>query len=300
MKPPSSAFNGVHGANTGAGRKLYFALLWILLAAILISVLQDYVDSARKGFPFHISESLLFKSVWLLFPPILWLLKSRIERRADHSSGALLGLTLTATAVHAVLTSVVVWFLSFVFREQSYAVTKVLSFTLANDVLILLLVYAAFIGALQFLRKRTSQKDTSVDTCNDSADIAGRMSPARRATEITPSVKHVVVNTGKNNTRIHLHDIVCIRSATPYVSIQVNGAEHLHTATLKSMAKELDDRFVRVHRSCIVNTDKVQSFQSRLNGDYDLILEDGQEIRLSRNYVKAFKQQFGLTPQLKT
>jgi len=62
---------------------------------------------------------------------------------------------------------------------------------------------------------------------------------------------------------------------------------------LKKIAGELDRRFVKIHRSCIVNMDKVISYKSRLNGDYDVSLSGDIQVRLSRNYAKEFKEVIG-------
>jgi DNA-binding LytR/AlgR family response regulator len=52
--------------------------------------------------------------------------------------------------------------------------------------------------------------------------------------------------------------------------------------------KEDPERFVRVHRSVIVNVEKVKEIYPRSNGDQDLILQNGQQLMLSRNYRDRF------------
>ena len=98
-----------------------------------------------------------------------------------------------------------------------------------------------------------------------------------------------------------MNDIYQITAETPYISIQLNDKKYLHTETLKSMSTQLNKKnFVRVHKSTIVNLDKVVSLKSRLNGDYDISLKNGVEIRLSRTYVANFKSKLKLTHQLTT
>lgn len=98
-----------------------------------------------------------------------------------------------------------------------------------------------------------------------------------------------------------MNDIYQITAETPYISIQLNDKKYLHTETLKSMSTQLDNKvFVRVHKSSIINLDKVVSLKSRLNGDYDITLKNGAEIRLSRNYVADFKSKLKLTHQVTT
>lgn len=60
-------------------------------------------------------------------------------------------------------------------------------------------------------------------------------------------------------------------------------------------------KFIRIHKSNLVNIDFVESFVSRFNGDYDLTLSNNVTLRISRNYAadfkKAFKQSHHLTKE---
>ncbi len=106
-------------------------------------------------------------------------------------------------------------------------------------------------------------------------------------------VRKIIIGNGKNNTVVEVNDIYQITAETPYISIQLEGEKYLHTKTLKSISTQLDNKtFVRVHKSTIVNLDKVVSLKSRLNGDYDIFLKNGVELRLSRTYVANFKSNF--------
>ncbi len=115
------------------------------------------------------------------------------------------------------------------------------------------------------------------------------------------NVKKIVIGNGKNNTVVEVNDIYRITAETPYISIQLEGKKYLHKETLKSISSQLDNKlFVRVHKSTIVNLDKVVSLKSRLNGDYDILLENGIELRLSRTYAANFKNNFKTTHRVTT
>ena len=61
---------------------------------------------------------------------------------------------------------------------------------------------------------------------------------------------------------------------------------------MQSLETKLDpEKFVRVHRSVIVNVEKIKEIYPRSNGDQDLVLQNGQKLMLSRNYRDKF---FGL------
>ncbi|MBK7426438.1 MAG: LytTR family transcriptional regulator DNA-binding domain-containing protein [Saprospiraceae bacterium] len=53
-------------------------------------------------------------------------------------------------------------------------------------------------------------------------------------------------------------------------------------------------QFVRIHKSSIINIEKVKSYTSRLNGDFDVLMENGIKLRLSRNYVKLFREKMAV------
>ena len=95
----------------------------------------------------------------------------------------------------------------------------------------------------------------------------------------------------KENILVSTAEIILITSASPYIAIHTEKKKYLHTSTLRNIALQLDpDIFVRVHKTTIINSHFVLSYRSRLNGDYDIVLKNQQEIRLSRNYVQAFRK----------
>lgn len=59
--------------------------------------------------------------------------------------------------------------------------------------------------------------------------------------------------------------------------------------SLKHIIKRLPENFKRIHKSTIVNVDYISEFKSRGNGDYDVIMNDGSVLRLSRNYREELK-----------
>jgi len=199
---------------------------------------------------------------------MLFLLKRELEKRQVKTIVQMCFAVIAPALVHLILVPITIWCLSTIFREQSYGIIKTLTFTLSNDLVKLLLIYSVFIGWLKYLENKRPKEEPEKQTL---------------------SSQYLVVSSGKNSTRLDLSDILYIKAATPYVAIQLEDKEYLHSESLKSIATKLDARFIRIHRSSIVNIDKVLSYKSRLNGDYDLVLQDGTEIRLSRNYVNDFR-----------
>jgi two-component system LytT family response regulator len=82
-----------------------------------------------------------------------------------------------------------------------------------------------------------------------------------------------------------VEEIDWVEAADNYVRIHAAGKEHLMRETLQSLEGRLDPAmFLRVHRSTIVNIDRIRELQPMFHGDYALRLCDGTELTLSRNY----------------
>jgi two-component system LytT family response regulator len=106
-------------------------------------------------------------------------------------------------------------------------------------------------------------------------------------------VKVITIRDGKKVIPIPVSEIKWIESDKPYVAIQTEEERYLHSSTLKEILSELDNpNFARIHRSTIVNVSKIEKLVSRLNGDYDVLMNDGKELRLSRNYKKKLDTKF--------
>ena len=70
-----------------------------------------------------------------------------------------------------------------------------------------------------------------------------------------------------------------------YVNLHVGRETHLLRETMSHLATKLDpEKFVRIHRSTIVNVDRVKELQPLFSGDYVAILHDGTQLNLSRAY----------------
>jgi two-component system, LytTR family, response regulator len=85
--------------------------------------------------------------------------------------------------------------------------------------------------------------------------------------------------------RVPLNDILWIDAAGDYMCVHTPAETHVLRATMRELEGRLDPRrFQRIHRSTIVNVARVKELRSHLNGEYFLILDSGQQLKLSRSY----------------
>jgi two-component system LytT family response regulator len=94
-----------------------------------------------------------------------------------------------------------------------------------------------------------------------------------------------VVRTASRMTLVRAADVEWIAGEGNYARLHSGGRRHLVRETLKSVEARLDPRkFVRVHRSAIVNVDCVATFEPHVHGQYVLTMKDGSRITSSRTH----------------
>jgi two-component system LytT family response regulator len=80
-------------------------------------------------------------------------------------------------------------------------------------------------------------------------------------------------------------EIDWIEAADNYVCLHVGADTHLLRETMNSIEGRLDpERFARIHRSTIVNLDRIKELRPWFHGEYVVVLRDGSELTLSRSY----------------
>jgi len=91
-------------------------------------------------------------------------------------------------------------------------------------------------------------------------------------------------------------EIDWIESASNYVRLWAAGTSHLHRETMNAVEARLDPRvFVRVHRTAIINLERVKEMVPWFHGDYVVILRDGTRVTTSKGYRRRVREILGLS-----
>lgn len=81
------------------------------------------------------------------------------------------------------------------------------------------------------------------------------------------------------------YDILWIEASGNYVNIITEKKKFLMRSTLAGIKKKLEDyNFYQIHRSTIVNLDFVERIEDGTYGDYHVVMQSGEELKMSRNY----------------
>jgi two-component system LytT family response regulator len=104
----------------------------------------------------------------------------------------------------------------------------------------------------------------------------------------------LVVKAGGTTRFIRVSDIDWIEGAGVYVNLHISGKELLYRSALNELAGHLDPmRFIRVHRSSIVNIDSIVELQPISHGEFELVLKNGHRSRVSRTYRIQLEKRLG-------
>ena len=114
------------------------------------------------------------------------------------------------------------------------------------------------------------------------------------ANEIIPDTREyidrIAVKTGQNIHVIPVHEIYCMKAESDYVHIFTEKGKYLKEQTMKFFEENLlPSRFVRVHRSYIVNVDAISRVELYEKQTQLLMLKNGMQIRMSQAGYKLLK-----------
>ena len=104
----------------------------------------------------------------------------------------------------------------------------------------------------------------------------------------------LVVKSGGRVFFLRTDQIDWIEAAGNYVRLHLSEDSHLFRETMNNMEARLDARrFVRIHRSRIVNSDRIKELQPWFNGEYVVVLQNGARLTLSRGYREKLQERLG-------
>ena len=134
-------------------------------------------------------------------------------------------------------------------------------------------------GVLDFVPKPVAKErlEKAIGRVRD-AEFAGK------------GAKYLPIRKPKGLALISLEDVAFFRGDGNYVEVGLKkGGSEYHRQTLDSLAKILPSQFARIHRSCIVDRRVIKNVVSHGGGKYEVEMEGGRSLPLSRVYYKDFR-----------
>jgi two-component system LytT family response regulator len=97
---------------------------------------------------------------------------------------------------------------------------------------------------------------------------------------------------------VRADEVLWIRSARNYVEMHTGRGMFLVRTTIGALERQLDPRrFARIHRTVIVDLDRIRSITPNPHGDFEVLLEGGERVPMSRTYKERVLGQGGQEPE---
>lgn len=149
--------------------------------------------------------------------------------------------------------------------------------------------------------RRARELRSGRDATNDKARLLGlvRTMTGRDEADIETLLEHpervqgqtrrwpekLTIRDGAETTLVPMERIDWVDAAGDYMCVHEGGRTHVMRTTMKALEAQLDpERFARIHRSTIVNIERVSKVCSHINGEFFLSLDCGARLKMSRTY----------------
>jgi two-component system LytT family response regulator len=126
-----------------------------------------------------------------------------------------------------------------------------------------------------------------------SGSAASRSRPLTEVLErMSPSgPERIALKSGDRVLYLRVADIDWIEAADDLVRLHVGKTVHDHRATMAQIEQRLPaSKFIRIHRSTIVNIERIREFQPWFQGDWILVLADGTRLQSGKSYRRRLRE----------
>ena len=111
-----------------------------------------------------------------------------------------------------------------------------------------------------------------------------------RGTVETSQPKRLAVKTPGRLLFVNVADVDWVEAANYYACLHVGKETHIIRRTLAELEGDLgEEAFIRIHRSIIVNVDRIQGLELQSGGEYEVVLKSKVRLRLSRRFRKRLQ-----------
>jgi two-component system, LytTR family, response regulator len=118
---------------------------------------------------------------------------------------------------------------------------------------------------------------------------------AHYAPQRPQSAQRLVVRSPGRLLFLSVSDIDWIEAASYYACLHVGGDTHIIRRTLSELERDLGEgKFIRIHRSVIVNLDRIEGLELQSSGEYEVVLRSGVRLRLSRRFRKRLQDRMAV------
>jgi two-component system, LytTR family, response regulator len=155
-------------------------------------------------------------------------------------------------------------------------------------------IQAFDVHAVDYLLKPFSPErfTAALQRARDAISASGAGDAARRLLDLLASrtlasqyQTRFMVRDGQRYVFVRAGDVQAFEASGNYIRLRTAAGNYMVRMTMADLEKKLDPaRFARIHRSAVVNIDRIEKITPAWHGDFEVRLAGGQQLRLSRNF----------------
>ena len=151
-----------------------------------------------------------------------------------------------------------------------------------------------FLRALDRARKQIHAKPSP--RAEGAADLQARLLSLLEHIGANSYLERLVIKSSGRVSFLKTDEVDWIEAAGNYVRLHVARESHMLRETMSKLEGQLDPRkFVRIHRSTVVNLERIKELHPLFHGDHQVTLRDGSRLTLSRSYRENLERILGLS-----
>jgi hypothetical protein len=264
-----------------------------LAVSVVVRAYVEVADGARMGKPVGFGDALVIETsshlvVAALLPVLYWMhrrwpLAGPVRNLAIHAV-AVVPFSIVHTLGMAALR--LLWFAGIMGRPYAFPLTADrLGYEFAKDIVSYAMLSTGIVALRHILRRFPAQPAAApVQVPLTVPDESPAPAP------LPPLPERFAVRKRGREILVEVADIDWIEAAGNYAVLHVGGDTLEIRSTLTRLEGELDPRrFVRVHKSYVVNVARIAEVTPWISGDWRIRLQDGAEVNLSRRYRQRFE-----------
>ena len=143
---------------------------------------------------------------------------------------------------------------------------------------------ARFTSALQLAKVQIEKREIDKLSKRLLALLEDRESQRGLPHRQRPYLTRLMIKLANRVILLKVDEVDWIEADGNYAKLHVGRKAHLLREKMQDLEAQLDPKqFVRIHRSIIVNLERIKELHPHFNGDYIVVLEDGRQLKLSRS-----------------
>jgi two-component system LytT family response regulator len=113
--------------------------------------------------------------------------------------------------------------------------------------------------------------------------------------DLPRKMERLAIKSAGHISFLKISEVDWIEAADYYACLHAGGKTHLLRRSMSELDQELDQAiFCRIHRSTIVNLERVRGLELHKDGEYEVVIDNGTRLRLSRRYRKQLQSRLGV------